>query len=221
MARGHWIGMAAVVAAAAWAPPARGGGEAQPGPPAGRADWPEFDPQVFGGNYTNHYGNKLTATIRIAEGAGEGVAQGIAIYASANAGPSTGGHWEYMVDTGSWTPFGTVADTAALLLKTAQAQGATLVIATHDARVAAMLEPEFSPTNRLHRLQFHDAGEPGLEGVPVQRLKDDVLYGIAHTNVDGFYQYGNSRRNWRHRPARIGTETRSRATASGPSRSRR
>jgi nicotinamidase-related amidase len=40
-------------------------------PPAGCADWPEFDPQVFGGNYTNHYGNKLTATIRIADGAGE------------------------------------------------------------------------------------------------------------------------------------------------------
>jgi nicotinamidase-related amidase/type 1 glutamine amidotransferase len=39
--------------------------------PAGCADWPEFDPQVFGGNYTNHYGNNLTATIRIADGAGE------------------------------------------------------------------------------------------------------------------------------------------------------
>jgi len=39
-------------------------------PPAGCVDWPEFDPQVFGGNYTNHYGNKLTATIRLADGAG-------------------------------------------------------------------------------------------------------------------------------------------------------
>ena len=39
--------------------------------PAGCADWPEFDPQVFGGNYTNHYGNNLTATIRIADGVGD------------------------------------------------------------------------------------------------------------------------------------------------------
>jgi len=40
-------------------------------PPAGCAEWPEFDPQVFGGNYTGHHGNKLLATIRIAEGAAE------------------------------------------------------------------------------------------------------------------------------------------------------
>lgn len=40
-------------------------------PPAGCAEWPEFDPQVFGGNYTGHHGNKLQPTIRIAEGAGE------------------------------------------------------------------------------------------------------------------------------------------------------
>ncbi len=33
--------------------------------PAGRAAWPEFDAQVFGGNYSNHYGNKLVATVRI------------------------------------------------------------------------------------------------------------------------------------------------------------
>lgn len=40
-------------------------------PPADCADWPEFDPQVFGGNYTNHYGNQLQTTIRIADGAAE------------------------------------------------------------------------------------------------------------------------------------------------------
>jgi len=40
-------------------------------PPAGCADWPEFDSQVFGGNYTNHYGNQLQTTIRIADAAGE------------------------------------------------------------------------------------------------------------------------------------------------------
>ena len=34
------------------------------------------------------------------------------------------------------------ADAVGLLLKTAQAQGATLVIATHDARVAALIPPE-------------------------------------------------------------------------------
>ncbi len=37
------------------------------GPPEGRAVWPEFDRQVFGGNYTNHYGNKLRVTINVAE----------------------------------------------------------------------------------------------------------------------------------------------------------
>ncbi len=40
-------------------------------PPAGCAEWPEFDPQVFGGNYTGHHGNKLQPTIRIAEGAAD------------------------------------------------------------------------------------------------------------------------------------------------------
>ena len=34
-------------------------------PPEGYADWPGWDPQIFGGNYTNHYGNKLKSTIRI------------------------------------------------------------------------------------------------------------------------------------------------------------
>jgi nicotinamidase-related amidase/type 1 glutamine amidotransferase len=40
-------------------------------PPAGTADWPEFDPQVFGGNYTNHYGNQLQTTIRVVEEAAD------------------------------------------------------------------------------------------------------------------------------------------------------
>lgn len=40
-------------------------------PPAGCAEWPEFDPQVFGGNYTGHHGNKLQPTIRIADGAAD------------------------------------------------------------------------------------------------------------------------------------------------------
>ena len=31
--------------------------------PKGRAVWPQWDAEVFGGNYTNHYGNQLQATI--------------------------------------------------------------------------------------------------------------------------------------------------------------
>lgn len=46
------------------------------------------------------------------------------------------------------------ADAVGLLLKTAQAHHATLVIATHDARVEALLKPELSASNRLHRLQL-------------------------------------------------------------------
>ncbi|TXT36319.1 MAG: ABC transporter-like protein [Comamonadaceae bacterium] len=45
-------------------------------------------------------------------------------------------------------------DAVQLLLATAQAQQATLVIATHDARVAALLEPALPAANRLHRLQL-------------------------------------------------------------------
>src|SRR5690606_10701151 len=33
--------------------------------PEGLTDWPEFDAQVFGGNYTNHYGNALECTVHI------------------------------------------------------------------------------------------------------------------------------------------------------------
>jgi hypothetical protein len=36
-------------------------------PPEGRAAWPEFDREVFGGNYTNHYGNVLKATVTLAD----------------------------------------------------------------------------------------------------------------------------------------------------------
>ena len=34
-------------------------------PPQGCTAWPEFDAQVFGGNYTNHYGNGLASTVSI------------------------------------------------------------------------------------------------------------------------------------------------------------
>ena len=46
------------------------------------------------------------------------------------------------------------ADAVGLLLKTALAQAATLVIATHDARVAAMMPPEGVGQNRLQWLKL-------------------------------------------------------------------
>ncbi len=35
-------------------------------PPDGLADWPELDAEVFGGSYSNHYGNDIVATITAA-----------------------------------------------------------------------------------------------------------------------------------------------------------
>ena len=35
--------------------------------PQGRAVWPEFDHDVFGGNYTNHHGNSLRTTIELVD----------------------------------------------------------------------------------------------------------------------------------------------------------
>ena len=49
------------------------------------------------------------------------------------------------------------ADAIGVLLATARMHGATLVIATHDARVAACLEPVLSPPSPLHRLQLQRA----------------------------------------------------------------
>ncbi len=39
--------------------------------PAGLEDWPDFDAAVFGGNYSNHYGNQLKSTVTFAEGAAD------------------------------------------------------------------------------------------------------------------------------------------------------
>ncbi len=36
-------------------------------PPEGLDSWPEFDREVFGGNYTNHYGNAMKVTIKLVE----------------------------------------------------------------------------------------------------------------------------------------------------------
>lgn len=38
---------------------------------AGRGVWPEFDPEVFGGHYTNHHGNGPKTAITVADGAKE------------------------------------------------------------------------------------------------------------------------------------------------------
>ena len=35
--------------------------------PEGLADWPEFDAEVFGGNYTNHHGNQLTSKVAVVD----------------------------------------------------------------------------------------------------------------------------------------------------------
>jgi nicotinamidase-related amidase/type 1 glutamine amidotransferase len=46
--------------------------------PAGLADWPEFDAVVFGGNYSNHHGNKLKTTVwAVTEAKDHPVLQGI------------------------------------------------------------------------------------------------------------------------------------------------
>jgi len=52
------------------------------------------------------------------------------------------------------------ADAVALLLSTAQAQGATLVIATHDARVAALMPADLSVQKRLQLLQLKRQSNP-------------------------------------------------------------
>lgn len=61
----------------------------------------------------------LLATITDPDPANAGTAsikQGVAIYATAITGTGSG-VWQYQVDSGSWTPFGTVSETGALLLK--------------------------------------------------------------------------------------------------------
>ncbi len=39
-------------------------------PAEGLSVWPEFDAEVFGGNYTNHYGNGLETSVALSESAG-------------------------------------------------------------------------------------------------------------------------------------------------------
>ncbi|QEG39735.1 isochorismatase family protein [Roseimaritima ulvae] len=35
--------------------------------PEGHVNWPEWDAEVFGGNYTNHYGNQMQTTVQVVE----------------------------------------------------------------------------------------------------------------------------------------------------------
>ena len=61
------------------------------GPPEGRVAWPEFDRDVFGGNYTNHYGNSLEATVTLRDDPPEslaGLLRGIESTQPFNAGGS-------------------------------------------------------------------------------------------------------------------------------------
>jgi type 1 glutamine amidotransferase len=62
-------------------------------PPTGKHDWPQWDKQVFGGNYSNHYGNQLQTTVSFAEPAAAGgdLLRGIA------ADPFTAGGSLYIV----------------------------------------------------------------------------------------------------------------------------
>jgi hypothetical protein len=43
--------------------------------------------------------------------------QGIAVYGTTVTGPTTGGKWQFKVDAGNWSDFGTVSEGAALLFK--------------------------------------------------------------------------------------------------------
>ena len=52
------------------------------------------------------------------------------------------------------------SEAMSLLLTTARAQGATLVIATHDARVAAMMSTEVLGQHRLQRLRLTRQSSP-------------------------------------------------------------
>jgi nicotinamidase-related amidase/type 1 glutamine amidotransferase len=40
-------------------------------PPDGHVSWPEFDAQVFGGNYTNHHGNSLACLVSLVDSPSE------------------------------------------------------------------------------------------------------------------------------------------------------
>jgi len=45
--------------------------------PSGSADWPAFDAEVFGGGYTNHYGNDKVATLSVVDKSDHPILKGI------------------------------------------------------------------------------------------------------------------------------------------------
>lgn len=57
-------------------------------PAKGRAQWTSWDQDVFGGNYTNHYGNKLETTYQLNDDASQAIATGITSGKSYTAGGS-------------------------------------------------------------------------------------------------------------------------------------
>ncbi len=57
-------------------------------PPEGRAQWQSWDRDVFGGNYTNHYGNKLTTTYRVSKEAAAALTKSLDTKTSFIAGGS-------------------------------------------------------------------------------------------------------------------------------------
>jgi nicotinamidase-related amidase len=55
-------------------------------PDEGRAEWPEFDAQVWGGHYSGHYGVDLTTTVEPKDAAGNPILNGVPTGAFASAG---------------------------------------------------------------------------------------------------------------------------------------
>jgi type 1 glutamine amidotransferase len=57
-------------------------------PEQGRAEWKSWDRDVFGGNYTNHYGNKLETTYQLSENAPTALVTGLTAGKTFTAGGS-------------------------------------------------------------------------------------------------------------------------------------
>jgi type 1 glutamine amidotransferase len=57
-------------------------------PPQGRAQWKNWDQDVFGGNYTNHYGNNLVTVYRLVQPSPAALTKGLDASRSYTAGGS-------------------------------------------------------------------------------------------------------------------------------------
>jgi|GEM_PF-3431786 len=65
---------------------------------------------------TNDVGQAVSALLATVTDI-DSATQGIAVYSTTVTGPTTGGKWQFNVNSGGWTDFGTVSEGAALLLK--------------------------------------------------------------------------------------------------------